>query len=200
MQTSILLTAPAEPVLLKRTLWAIATRGPQAPFEVLIAGHPELARVARRFSSCFPWKLLVPGQEGKRAYEYATGELFFEQDGSVIPLPGCYEQLTADLGQAPFVAATVNAIPRRVLEVLDDHGSNLSPRFIADCEAHPRQTDLYRSLDRWAYLTLCRRELWTMGYAAEAIVSQGTALCQGEPTPGPWRQPVGQVIRNGDMP
>lgn len=121
--------------LFRRTLWAIAHRGPKVPFEVVVVDDGSTEDVLgelKLYSARFPWKFVRfdaaafeaatgltkflnnPCVTNNIGFKHAAGDVIFQQGNEVIPWADCYDRLLRDvprevrvLDGSPPAAATL---------------------------------------------------------------------------------------------
>ncbi len=185
-KASILISSYNRLPLLRRTLYAIATRGPSGRFEVVLADDgstDDILSELRLYNSVFPWKFVKvnaakfeeatglkkflnnPAWTNNVAFRHAdpSSEFIFTQGNEVIAVADCYDRLLADyraLGtEFGMVMSTTYDVPQAQLDRLDTYGDNLTARLVKECERWPLQSKAYRS-DVTNYVSLTSRQLW----------------------------------------
>lgn len=179
---SILISSFNRLPLVRRTLWAIASRPPSVDFEVVVCDDGSTEDVLgelKTFSAKFPWKFVrfsseqfekatglkkwfnCPAVTNNLAAKHADGELFIQQGNEVIAWGDCYDKLMRDRPKGPdfMVMSTTYDIPQQYLDVLDPYGSNLSQGIVNECVKWPLQSKHYRS-DVTNYISLAPRATW----------------------------------------
>lgn len=177
---SILISSHNRLSLFRRVLWAIANRGPQLPFEVVIADDDSTEDIlgeVKLYSSRFAWTFIrLDPQEFERqtglkkfhnnpawssnvAFRHSRGRYVFLQGNEVIPVGDAYDRMLAELPAGGLLFSTTYDLPGQYLNALDAYGANLSLGLVRACERWPLHSDDYRS-DVTNYLSLCERSVW----------------------------------------
>ncbi len=179
---SILISSYNRLALLRRTLWAIARRGPTIPFEVVLVDDGSTDDILGELNSyrgSFPWTFIRfdsaafaavtglkkffnnPCVTNNIAFRYSVGEFIVQQGNEVIPWHDCYDRLLADRprGDTWMVMSTTYDLPAQILEDLDQYGSNLTQGVVEACYRWPLQSAQYRS-DVTNYISLAPASLW----------------------------------------
>lgn len=169
--------------LFRRVLWAIATRPPSVPFEVVVVDDGSTEPVLdelRDYSSRFEWTFVRfnakdfeaatglkkewnnPCVTNNIGFRMSRGELIFQQGNEVIPVGGVYDRLLADAPQdTPYwaVMSTTYDVPRQELDRLDRYGTNVDGAFVRGLYQWELQSARYRS-DVTNYISLAPKGLW----------------------------------------
>jgi glycosyltransferase involved in cell wall biosynthesis len=183
-KASIIISSYNRLALLRRTLWAIATRPPSVPFEVILVDDgstEDIIGELKLYSAKFPWKFVPfdraafesftglkklhnnPCVTNNVAFRHAEGDLIFQQGNEVVAYGDVYDRLIKDVpAECPhywMVFSTTYDVPKEVLNALDPYGSNLGANHVAYCERWPLQSQTYPS-DVTNYISLAPRALW----------------------------------------
>jgi glycosyltransferase involved in cell wall biosynthesis len=183
IHSSIIISSYNRLALLRRTLHALANRGPSAPFELILVDDGSTEDVLgelRKYDSCFPWKFVRfsagdyerktnlrrffnnPCVTNNVGFRQSQGEYVYLQGNEVIPWDNCYDKLLDDapVSEANWlVVSTTYDMPGHILEKLDSCGGNLTQQLVESCEQWPLQSPYYRS-DVTNYLSLVPRTTW----------------------------------------
>jgi glycosyltransferase involved in cell wall biosynthesis len=181
-KASIIISSYNRLALLRRTLWAIATRPPSVPFEVVVVDDgstEDILGELRRFASRFAWTFVRfdaaafeaktglkkflnnPCVTNNIAFRHARGDLIYQQGNEVIAWGRCYDELaTAARGLGvDLVFSTTYDVPGHELNKLDEYGTNLTQAQVDRCARWPLQSAFYPS-DVTNYVSLATRRLW----------------------------------------
>jgi GT2 family glycosyltransferase len=179
---SILISTHDRLPLWRRTLWFIARFPPPLPYELVVVddnSEEDVLGELKKYSSVIPWKFARFDQE---KYERATnqkkffnnpaattnlaftlseGNLIIQQGQEVIATSGCYASLVDEAPRSGFYLCFSQTfdVPKQILGLLNDDGSNMTWAVAAACERWPLQTEAYRS-DVTNYVSLTPRSLW----------------------------------------
>lgn len=183
MQVSILISSYNRLPLFRRSLWAIATKGPSVPFEVVVCddGSDEdiLGLLQGEFAGAFPWVFIktersefeeetglkkfhnCPALTNNIAFKHAKGDILIQQGNEVIPWGRCYDEMLADLPDTKhaMVMSTTYDLRQESLDKLDQYGSNLTAKLVEAAYPYPLQSEHYRS-DVTNYISLTTRSVW----------------------------------------
>lgn len=184
LRASIVISSHERLPLLRRTLWAIAVRGPSVPFEVVLVDDgstDDILVELSKYSSCFAWKFIRfnaqefeektglkkflnnPSATNNIATRFAEGDLIFQQGNEIIAWSDCYARMLADVPNDTtnwMVMSTTYDIGQQYLDLLDPVGQNLLEKYVRECERWPLQSKHYRS-DVTNYISLAPRSLWS---------------------------------------
>lgn len=181
-EASILISSHNRLSLLRRSLWALATRPPKIPFEVILADDgstDDILSLLRQYSCRFPWKFISvsseafeketgikkffnnPAHTNNTAFRHASGDRIFTMGNEVIAWGDVFNQM---LDEAPdeknhIVFSTTYDIPEDLLEKIEPHGSNLTQNMVNYCARWPLASKTYKS-DVTNYLSLTTRSVW----------------------------------------
>jgi len=142
MKTTIAFQILNQAQLLRRTLWALATRPPTEPFEVVVIDEgstDDILAEMQMYSSRFAWKLLKLGEGEGKVLDHITGDVIIAQHPSVIAWGDTYKVLV-ETKEPGLRAASVYELPDEQVDWLGPFGSNLSGGLVAMCEKWPLQS------------------------------------------------------------
>jgi hypothetical protein len=184
--------------LLKRTLWALASRPPRVEMEVVVVGDKqETLPILRQFTANYHWKLIdfqkptssdpdspenmvdvdYTAPMVNLAFQNTEAELVAHLGSNVIPIDDTADQLvnSMDLSAHRFVFANAYDLFPPTIECLDEYGANIMREMVKESEQQPLLTESYRT-DLAGYFSITNRKTWErLGGYDERLILNGEA-------------------------
>lgn len=178
---SIIISSYNRTELFRRSLFSLVKNKPKEDWELVVVDEEstqDILKELRDFESEIPFKLIKvktkdiesklgikkyhnnPSVTNNIGFAHSKGDKIFLMGNEIIVWDDAINKMVEEISNKNYlILSTTYDVPKQIIDVLDNYGSNLLKGMVQFCKKWPLQSNSYRS-NVTNYLSLVNRSAW----------------------------------------